>query len=55
MPSQRQKPDTQADSNPDLDALIIGAGFAGLYMLYRMEYMGPQLVLGAARGGPWGE
>ena len=31
---------------PDLDAVIVGAGFSGLYMLYRMRD-----VLGGTLGG----
>jgi cation diffusion facilitator CzcD-associated flavoprotein CzcO len=57
MPSQRHKADTQADSIPDLDALIIGAGFAGLYMLYRMrDVLGMKARVferGDGVGGTW--
>ena len=37
MSSQQAAPQTEAGSAPDLDAVIVGAGFAGLYMLYRMR------------------
>ena len=37
MSSQQSTPQTEASPAPDLDAVIVGAGFAGLYMLYRMR------------------
>ena len=40
----------------DLDALIVGAGFAGLYMLHRLRTMGiaaTVLEAGSGVGGTW--
>ncbi len=41
---------------PQLDAVIVGAGFAGLYMLYRLRQSGRSAVIlerGADVGGTW--
>ena len=37
MSSAQPTPQAHSGAAPDLDALIVGAGFAGLYMLYRMR------------------
>ena len=34
---QAKSRQTGAGAAPDLDAVIVGAGFSGLYMLYRMR------------------
>ena len=39
-----------------LEALVVGAGFAGLYMLYRLRELGLSaqiLEAGAGAGGTW--
>ena len=51
-------PDTQAHATPapTLDLLIVGAGFAGLYLLYRARRLGlTARVIEAAAGvgGTW--
>jgi len=58
MSIPEKTPMTQAGSRePELDALVVGAGFAGLYMLYRArEVLGIKVkVLEAAEGvgGTW--
>ena len=45
-----------ASSSPSLDAIIVGAGFSGLYMLYRLRQNGIRArILEAASGvgGTW--
>lgn len=40
----------------DIDALVVGAGFAGLYMLHRLRGMGMSVRVieaGAGVGGTW--
>ncbi|MDX2169388.1 MAG: alpha/beta hydrolase fold domain-containing protein [Deltaproteobacteria bacterium] len=47
---------TQAGEQPDFDALVVGAGFAGLYMLFHLRRLGfSAQVLEAADdvGGTW--
>ena len=47
---------SEAGPGPDFDVVIIGAGFAGLYMLYRLRAMGfRSRVFEAASGvgGTW--
>lgn len=42
--------------NLDLDVLVVGAGFAGMYMLYEMRKAGYKTVLydaGLGYGGTW--
>ncbi|HEX6141319.1 MAG TPA: NAD(P)/FAD-dependent oxidoreductase, partial [Geminicoccaceae bacterium] len=39
---------------PDLDAVIVGAGFAGLYMLHRLRSMGQSVLVFEAGGGVGG-
>ena len=58
MSSQRTTPRrTGAGPTPDLDAVIVGAGFSGLYMLYRMrDVLGLKARLyeaGDGVGGTW--
>ena len=41
---------------PDFDAIVVGAGFAGLYMLHRLRSMGLSarvLEQGGGVGGTW--
>src|SRR3954466_9232508 len=48
--------DVAAAEAPDLDAIVIGAGVAGLYQLYRLRDLGLRLrafEAGAAVGGTW--
>ena len=45
-----------ADGGPELDVVIVGAGFAGLYQLHRLRGLGLSVVLleaGAGLGGIW--
>ena len=47
---------TQQHTPATLDAVVVGAGFAGLYMLYRLREMGLQarvLEAGSGIGGTW--
>ncbi len=57
MCSQQATSRAEASSAPDLDAVIVGAGFAGLYMLYRMrDVLGLKVRLferGDGVGGTW--
>ena len=53
---RQQSASTDASSRSDFDAVIVGAGFAGLYMLYRLRGLGLSVrVLEAASGvgGTW--
>ena len=53
MNSQKLSPPS---SNYDLDAVIVGAGFAGMYMLYRLRNLGltaQVLEAGDGVGGTW--
>ena len=46
----------QAAAAPDFDAVVVGAGFAGLYMLHRLRSMGLSvrvLEQGGGVGGTW--
>jgi cation diffusion facilitator CzcD-associated flavoprotein CzcO len=48
--------DVAAAEAPDLDAIVIGAGVAGLYQLYRLRELGLRVrafEAGAAVGGTW--
>ena len=53
------QPQAQANGTPpnsDFDAVIVGAGFAGLYMLHRLRGMGLKarvLEAGSGVGGTW--
>ena len=49
-------PARAADTAQDLDALIVGAGFAGMYMLHRLRQLGLRvrvLEAGEGVGGTW--
>ena len=53
MNSQKLSP---TNSNYDFDAVIVGAGFAGMYMLYRLRNLGLTaqiLEAGDGVGGTW--
>lgn len=53
MPDQQQP---TKDNNATFDALVVGAGFAGLYMLHRLRGMGMQVRVyeaGDNVGGTW--
>ena len=46
----------RAKAAPDVDAVVVGAGFAGLYMLHRLRRMGLSVRVfetGAGVGGTW--
>ncbi|MEL7157894.1 MAG: NAD(P)-binding protein, partial [Actinomycetota bacterium] len=45
-----------APSRPDVDVAVVGAGFAGLYLLHRLRAMGMSAVCfeaAAGVGGTW--
>ena len=45
-----------SDRNRDVDAVVVGAGFAGLYMLHRLRQLGLTVhafEAGADVGGTW--
>ncbi|MFM1887557.1 MAG: hypothetical protein RL026_2714 [Pseudomonadota bacterium] len=44
----------QSQFDPDLDAVVVGAGFAGLYMLYRLRGLGLRARVFEAGGGVGG-
>jgi len=47
---------SRADTRPTFDAVIVGAGFAGLYMLYRLRNLGFSVRVyeaGSGVGGTW--
>ena len=41
-------------NSPSLDAVIVGAGFAGLYMLHRLRGLGLRVRVIEAGSGPGG-
>ena len=46
----------RSDANVDFDAIIIGAGVAGLYQLYRLRELGLRVQVfetGSSLGGTW--
>ena len=46
----------RTDTGPEFDAVVIGAGVAGLYQLYRLRELGLRvrtLEAGSAVGGTW--
>jgi cyclohexanone monooxygenase len=54
MGNREQLPNTSAHA--ELDAVIVGAGFAGLYMLYRLRNLGFSVRVfeaGSGIGGTW--
>ena len=45
-----------ANAKPDFDAVVVGAGFAGMYMLYRLRERGLSVRVfetGTDVGGTW--
>src|SRR5215510_8069480 len=47
---------SRADPRPTFDAVIVGAGFAGMYMLYRLRNLGFTVRVyeaGSGVGGTW--
>ncbi len=54
---QKKQPEPATGSAPDLDAVIVGAGFSGMYMLYRMrDVLGLKarvFEVGDGVGGTW--
>lgn len=56
MPVEREDSSATNPSRQRFDALIVGAGFAGLYMLYRLRRLGLSvrvLEAGGGVGGTW--
>ena len=51
---RQQTASTGASSHADFDAVVIGAGFAGLYMLYRLRGLGLSVRVLEAAGGVGG-
>tara|TARA_R110002110_G_scaffold415612_1_gene651503 strand:- start:58435 stop:60045 length:1611 start_codon:yes stop_codon:yes gene_type:complete len=48
--------DPTPNKNPDFDAVVVGAGFAGMYMLYRLRGLGLSVRVfetGSSVGGTW--
>ena len=48
--------DAEAESHQPFDVVVVGAGFAGLYMLYRLRELGLRVQLfeaGGNVGGTW--
>src|SRR6202521_142717 len=53
---QEARPGTNPDTAPEFDAVIIGAGVAGLYQLYRLREFGLRVRVfesGSGVGGTW--
>ena len=42
--------DAEAESHQPFDVVVVGAGFAGLYMLYRLRELGLRVQLFEAGG-----
>jgi cation diffusion facilitator CzcD-associated flavoprotein CzcO len=56
MPEVTSMPDTNIVTRTDYDAVVVGAGFSGLYMLHRLRELGLSVRLfemGAGVGGTW--
>jgi cation diffusion facilitator CzcD-associated flavoprotein CzcO len=54
--SEMARRNIEADSAPDFDAIIIGAGVSGLYQLYKLRELGMRvrvLETGTGVGGTW--
>jgi cation diffusion facilitator CzcD-associated flavoprotein CzcO len=55
-PALTRKSEARVDAATDLDAVVVGAGFAGLYALYRLRGLGLSVRLleeGGGIGGTW--
>src|SRR6478672_9919380 len=51
-----RQPQTETNASAEFDAVIVGAGFAGLYMLYRLRNLGFSVRVfeaGSGIGGTW--
>lgn len=51
-----QRPSANSNEHLDLDVVIIGAGFSGIYLLYRLRELGYKVKIfeaGTALGGTW--
>ena len=56
MAQAQTLPETRHDTATQLDAVVVGAGFAGLYMLYRLRKLGLNarvIEAGDGVGGTW--
>jgi cyclohexanone monooxygenase len=56
MPASESKTASAPGRNGDFDVIIVGAGFAGIYMLYRMRKLGLRALCiesGSDVGGTW--
>lgn len=56
MPDADARTDAGASENTDVDAVIVGAGFSGLYMLHRLRELGLSVRVyekGDGVGGTW--
>jgi ribulose 1,5-bisphosphate synthetase/thiazole synthase len=54
--ARRRRTDGPYADNLDLDVLVVGAGFSGIYLLYEMRNQGYNTVLydaGLGFGGTW--
>ena len=51
MPADRRPGSSAAGAAGEFDAVIVGAGFAGLYMLHRLRGMGLSARIFEAAGG----
>ena len=54
--SRRRRTTGQYADNMDIDVLIVGAGFGGVYLLYEMRKAGYKTVVyeaGTSLGGVW--
>ena len=55
-PDRQSGPSTRDGSAPDLDLIVVGAGLAGIYMLYKAQTMGLRVKAfeaGSGVGGTW--
>ena len=56
MPGLKQRPKESANDERVFDAVVVGAGFAGVYMLHRLRSSGFSVRVfeaGAGIGGTW--
>src|SRR5579862_4894601 len=54
--SQAVRPETRMGTRPEFDAIVIGAGVAGLYQLYKLRELGLKVQAfeaGSGVGGTW--